>query len=179
MALVKQHPGVWITDDRMVLADKELLDFLKAQVPSSPFNRVRLCAHKDPNDSIHEMIIVLGKDTYVRPHRHVNKTESFHVIEGAADAVFFDDNGDIADVVFLGAANTDGTFFYRLTESRYHTQIIRSPFLVVHEVTSGPFNRCDTEFPIWSSDITDNHTRTEFFRELTSRVAEFRRRHST
>jgi hypothetical protein len=31
-------------------------------------------------------------------------------------------------------------FFYRLAESMFHTLLIKSDFLVVHEVTNGPFD---------------------------------------
>ena len=48
------------------------------------------------------MFIVLSKETYIRPHKHVNRIESLHVVEGKARAVFFDEIGSIIQVVPLG-----------------------------------------------------------------------------
>ena len=67
-----------------------------------PRSRIRLCAHPDVNDTLHEMLIVHEKGTYVRPHKHLNKTESVHIIEGSVDVVIFDDDGNITDVIQMG-----------------------------------------------------------------------------
>ena len=56
---------------------------------------MRLCAHPAVDDRLHEMVIAMARETYVRPHKHVNKSESVHVIEGLADAVLFDDAGNV------------------------------------------------------------------------------------
>ena len=57
--------------------------------------------HKDIKDNLHEMIIILSKETYIRPHKHLNKAESLHVIEGSADVIFFNDYGKIINCVRL------------------------------------------------------------------------------
>ena len=79
--------GKWVG---LTIAD---LAFLRSEAAKNPRQRIRLCAHQGPQDKVHEMFIVHGKDAYVRPHRHLNKTESFFLLEGQADAVFFDDEG--------------------------------------------------------------------------------------
>jgi hypothetical protein len=43
-------------------------------------------------------------------------------------------------VIRLGAPGSGRCFYYRLSESAFHTLLIRSEFLVVHEVTNGPFD---------------------------------------
>ena len=49
-------------------------------------HRMRLCAHDSPENTLHEMIVALTNDAYVRPHKHFNKAESFHVIEGRGES---------------------------------------------------------------------------------------------
>ena len=39
------------------------------------------------------MFVCLHKDTYVAPHFHKNKTESYHIIEGKVDIYFFNKKG--------------------------------------------------------------------------------------
>ena len=72
---------VYVSDGPIVKVSRDDVEELKRLAGRTPRQRVRLCAHHRAEDALHEMLIVLGRGTYVRPHRHVNKTESFHVIE--------------------------------------------------------------------------------------------------
>src|SRR5204862_7136681 len=103
--------------------------------------RARLCAHPNPDDPLHEMLIVLDRGTYVRPHRHAGKSESFHVIEGELDVVLFDYDGTVRDVVRMGPYGSGRAFYYRLMEPCYHTVLVSTPFALFHETTNGPFRR--------------------------------------
>ena len=89
------------------------------------------------------MLIGIRADSYIRPHKHEKKVESFHLVEGTADIVILNDVGDVTDVIEL---SPERSFFYRLAQPRYHTLLINSPVLVIHEVTNGPFQDSDT---IW------------------------------
>jgi cupin fold WbuC family metalloprotein len=123
----------------------DAVEFLKKEARDSPRRRARICTHRTDADTLHEMLIAIAADSYIPPHKHVAKAESFHVIEGTVDVVMLDDAGRVTDVVELGCLSTGRSFYYRLRESRYHTLLIRSAFLVVHEVTTGPFMREHTQ----------------------------------
>ena len=112
--------------------------------------RARLCAHPGPEDRLHEMLIVLDRGTYIRPHRHGNKAESFHIIEGELDVVIFHDDGAVRDVIRMGPYGSGKAFYYRIMEPCYHSVLVGTPHAVFHETTNGPFNRGDTEFAPWS-----------------------------
>jgi cupin fold WbuC family metalloprotein len=144
IALKKINDEVFVAEDRIVRAGPPEIAFLKAQAASNPRKRARICAHRSSGDRLHEMLIAISSDSYIRPHRHRDKSESFHIVEGSVDVVFFDDAGKIADVVELGDANTGRNFYYRLSDSLFHTLVIHSEFLIVHEVTNGPFVREET-----------------------------------
>jgi cupin fold WbuC family metalloprotein len=148
----KLNNEVFIAEGPLVRASRDDLNFLKSQAAASPRHRARLCAHSSSEDRLHEMLIVLTRDVYIRPHKHVNKTESFHVIEGSALVIFFDEHGKIDEQVRVGDVSSDNSFYFRNVDSRYHTQIITSDFLVFHETTNGPFNRADTLFAPWAPD---------------------------
>lgn len=135
--------------------------------------RIRVCAHHSTNDTLHEMLIVHSKNTYVRPHKHLGKPESFHVIEGRADIVVFDDNGDVRDVIQIGNYTSDHAFYYRISTPLYHTLLIRSDVLVFHETTAGPFNRKDTVFASWSPEESDNTGCALFIQKLILTVETF------
>ena len=147
MHIKKIQDGVWEAAGGLATIQQEHIQFLKDQIPASPRKRTRICIHRCGESPIHEMIIALDRHSYIRPHKHLGKTESFHLIEGRADAIFFDDTGGITEVVNLAEGES---IFYQVSEPCFHMQIVRSPFLVFHEVTGGPFRREDTVFASWS-----------------------------
>ncbi len=112
--------------------------------------RARLCAHPGPDDRLHEMLIVLDRGTYIRPHRHGGKSESFHIIEGELDVIVFHDDGTIREVVRMGPYGSGKVFYYRIMEDCYHSVLIHTPYALFHETTNGPFNREEVEFAAWS-----------------------------
>lgn len=112
--------------------------------------RIRLCTHSSPQTKLQEMFIVQTLGCYIRPHRHRNKVESLLVLEGAADLVFFREDGRPEKVVSLGAYSTGRKFYSRINSLVYHALLIRSEVFVFHEVTEGPFAKRKTEFPKWA-----------------------------
>jgi cupin fold WbuC family metalloprotein len=151
----KENDEVLYSTDEIVTLNKTILDELKSMALKNPRTRIRLCTHKDPKDSLHEMFIIHAKECYVRPHRHIAKIESFAVLEGEADAVFFNNDGSVRNVLALGEIGSGKQFYYRIADPIYHSLVIKSEFLVFHEVTEGPFVRNKTEFPIWAPDRED------------------------
>lgn len=131
--------GVFAAEQAVVRLGAEEVAFLKRQAVMSTRRRARICAHRDGNDTLHEMLIALRADSYVHPHKHVNKIESFHIIEGLVDVVVLDDSGALLEAIELGDTASGKPFYYRLADSLYHTLVIHSEFLIIHEVTNGPF----------------------------------------
>lgn len=145
---------------------------LKTGVHETVRKRTRLCTHKGGTDRLHEMFVTYVKETYVRPNKHIGKDESLHILEGSADFVFFDDKGNITDIVPLGSYQSDRPFYCRIPAAVYHTWVIHSEVLVVHEATPGPFDRKDTIFAEWSPKEDDPNA-VEYMRQLSERAAMF------
>jgi cupin fold WbuC family metalloprotein len=161
----------------LVTLDAEAVAQLKRDAKRNPRRRIRLCAHASVDDRLHEMLIVHERDCYVRPHKHLAKSESFHVIEGEVDVVIFDDTGSVADVIQMGTFDSGRPFFYRLAEPTFHTLLIRSPVLVFHETTNGPFRREETVFAPWAPDDSKPDDVRRFLSGLNDAVASHVRRH--
>ena len=136
--------------DDVVRVDASDIDEIKRKARLNPRKRIRICAHKDISESIHEMLIVHEKGCYVKPHKHINKIESFHIIEGSTYIILFDEDGRINQSILMGDYATGRKFFYRLPRSRYHTLLIQSDVLVFHEITNGPFRPEDTVWAPWA-----------------------------
>jgi len=166
----EESPGVLYSDESLVRIGREEVDFLASRVESTPLKRIRLCAHRGIQDRLQEMFIVHSRHTYIRPHRHVSKSESLLVLQGEADAVFFEDRGRIANVMRLGEYGSGHTFFYRIDDAVYHSLVIHSEILAFMEATTGPFSRVDSEFAPWSPDPANLEGGRRYMAELAGAV---------
>jgi cupin fold WbuC family metalloprotein len=159
---------VYVADEPIVSVGKKEMGFLKQKVHTTQRKRVRLCAHKDIENTLHEMFVVYMSMTYVKPNKHLNKDESLHILEGEADFIFFDEHGKIIAIIPLGDYNSGRQFYIRVPAFVYHTIIMRSETLVIHEVTPGPFVRSDTVWAPWAPEETDQAAVAKFMDQLRS-----------
>ena len=171
MRLRKLNDEVLVADEPIVRVSGADLAALKQQALANPRQRIRICAHPDTGDRLHEMLIVHTRGTYVRPHKHLNKSESVHIIEGEVDVVFLDEAGAVSDVVRLGDYRSGRQFYYRIGQPLYHTLLISSEFLVFHEITNGPFRREETIFAPWAPEESDPAAGGEFQARVAREVA--------
>lgn len=167
MRMRKFNEEVYFSDEKILKVDKSLIDILKKKAIVNKRKRVRLCFHKNVDENIHEMLIVHTRDTYVRPHKHLNKIESFNIIEGEADVILFDEDGNIIETIKMGDYGSGLNFYYRIDDPFYHMLVIKSDVLVFHEVTNGPFDRSDTVFSAWSPEDSNEDAVKEYLRTLS------------
>jgi len=162
MKITEFNPEVFFSREDITKVSNQDLEFLKKKASNNERRRVRLCTHKNLQDKVHEMLIIHGKDAYVRPHKHIDKSESLHVIEGKAYAIIFEESGKLSEIIPMGDCNSGLTFYYRIREPVYHSLIITSDFFVFHEAVEGPFDRSKTIFAPWSPG-DDNHEKVKAF----------------
>lgn len=156
MNFVRQSEEVYYTTSAITTVSAQDVAFLKARAAENPRRRVRLCAHSQVSDSLHEMLIVHMLGHYARPHKHVAKSESFHLIEGRLKIFLFDDEGRHTGVIDMSEPGGGASFFYRLASSTFHSVYVETDFVVFHEVTNGPFDRHDTIWAPWAPAETDS-----------------------
>jgi cupin fold WbuC family metalloprotein len=152
---LKESEEVLYPAEEVVLVKGADVQEFKRLALLNPRKRIRLCTHRSPDETVHEMFIIHTDQTYVRPHKHIGKAESFSIIEGVVDVILFHDDGTILKVIRMGDIQSGNAFYYRLSEPIFHTLIIRSKILVFHEITQGPFLREQTEFAKWSPEKFD------------------------
>ena len=149
------QPGIYYTDRDVVSADQTVINVLKEAARTLPIRRARLCAHPTPDALQQDMLIVSHRDTYVAPHRHLTKSETMIVLEGEADAYFFDEAGTLENIVPMGSLASGRTYFYRMPAGRFHSLRITSELLVFVEGTLGPFVRSESENAPWAPAADD------------------------
>lgn len=170
MKWIKQNNAVFGTTSNIVTINNSDVIMLKQNVAASADKRIRICTHQQPEDGLHEMLIVLLKGTYVRPHKHVNKSESFHIIEGLLDVIIFDDTGKIIDIITMGDFSSGKNFFYRLSTALFHTIFLRSDSVTFHETTNGPFQKENTIYPEWAPVSENKIAVNEFMTMLENSI---------
>src|SRR5579864_1112978 len=138
MKWIQQNSEIYQAQSNIVKINSQDISKLKNTVLETKNKRVRICAHQNSDDVLHEMLIVIAKSSYVRPHKHINKSESFHMIEGQLDVIIFDDEGNILEIIPMGNPASGENFFYRLSTDHFHSLVIKSDFVVFHETTNGP-----------------------------------------
>lgn len=173
VSLRAESPEVYYTDAPVVVAAAADIAELKKIAKANPRLRSRLCAHPGPSANLHEMLIVHHHDVYVRPHMHIGKPESFHLLEGNVLVVMFNNDGTIRDVMDMGEYGSGKPFFYRSPECVFHTLLITSEWLAFHETTAGPFNPAQTKFPDWAPDGSDMGAARRYSDRLREAAAAF------
>jgi len=148
----KQNEEVLYTKDEITKISSSDIETLIEMADQTTRKRIRICAHPSLDDPVHDMLIVHFQDTYVRPHKHLNKDETFHIIQGELKVVIFNDDGAIKSFISMGEYGSGKTFFYRMSKSYFHSVIPSSEVVVFHETTKGPFNKDETIFPDWAPD---------------------------
>ena len=145
---------LYTTADIATVGDVDIAA-LKERAAGNTRQRCRLCTHPEASADLHGMLIVHGRDAYVRPHRHMGKAETLHVIEGSAELIVFDETGAVSCAEPLTPAGTAGNFYYRMPAGVFHSLLITSDWLVFYESTIGPFDRTKTENAPWSPEDGD------------------------
>ena len=140
---------IFLGEDIAEVRLEDWIDKLKSAAETAPYRRARLCLHHDHTDLVHEMFIVFCKDSIVPIHKHLNKSESFHVIEGELDVVIFDDEGNLVRRVEMGPPGSGKSFLYRMSVDAWHSVIPRSDYVAIHETTTGPFEADDCAYAPW------------------------------
>ena len=103
-----------------VEVDSSILNDLSLLAEGTTRGRIRLCAHMENDEHVHEMFIVHPQGAYIQPHKHLGKSESLLILSGEADYFIFDDDGAIFRKIVMGDYQSEKCFFFRLQEPLFH-----------------------------------------------------------
>lgn len=167
-------PGLFYSREPIFSITRKPMSGLRRLAAESPLGRARICVHQSPSDVVHEMLIVVTRESYIRPHKHLSKSESFHMIEGEMDVLIFSDDGQLENVVEMSAYTESANFYYRLSVAKFHTLALKSEWALFHETTSGPFNPDDSVGAPWAPQEKGMPAEIQSFRSgLDAKVRAF------
>lgn len=158
--------SVIFADADVVVVNDEQLRKLRELARQAPLRRARLCLHRGVDDTVHEMVIAFATGSYVRPHRHHDKSESFHVIEGRLTVILFDDDGRVMRRIALGPHGSERPYLYRASSPAWHTVLLETDSVILHETTNGPFVPGAAEYAPWEPNPDDPAAISKFLASL-------------
>ena len=148
------------------LVDKRLLNELKIYSEIHDHCNVRICLHEGPDADHHDMVALERRGRYYRPHKHLRKGDTFHLLEGRLGIFSFDDTGIVIDAVVIGPGE-----IYRTAVNTYHAVLPLTDYVIHHENKPGPFERSgDSVFPDWAPDGSDADAVMTYLETLATRL---------
>ncbi|NVO19131.1 MAG: WbuC family cupin fold metalloprotein [Bacteroidetes bacterium] len=121
----------------MIKIGTELLNEVSAKAKLSPRLRMNHNFHPKLDDPVQRLLNALEPWTYIRPHKHAGKEESFVLLRGKVLAVSFNDDGSIRDHFILSTDH--GQLGLEFEENTYHMLTALETDSVVYEIKEGPF----------------------------------------
>ena len=109
-----------------------------AQARVSPRHRFPKILHK-PGDECNKVFNFITCDSYMQPHLHPGdeKIEEISLVKGRAAVFFFDDSGDVVEILLLKKEGVDRV---RVPAFTWHTYVMLSDEVVTYETMMGKYD---------------------------------------
>ena len=125
--------------------DKDLLDSITQKAKESPRLRMNHNLHDSLDSKVQRLFNALEPGTVLPIHRHQNTDETYILIRGKIEVIFYDDDKNITDRFVI--SQEDGIFGVHILKNTWHTLEVLESGSVIFEVKEGPYQ------PISENDI--------------------------
>ena len=127
------------------MVSRDMINKLKEISELRGERNARFCLHASPYSLLHDMIILEYQNKKCRkPHKHLKKDETLHMIEGEMLSLIFSDSGNLLEKIVLSPKNK---FSYRVSKGFYHVWLPKTKLVIYREIKQGPFNPEDNLAP--------------------------------
>ena len=140
LELVK--PRVFKIIDGSYYNTNDLVDSLYGECMATSWDYSRICFHKNDNSSLMSMLILMVNKFTYPPHLHSWKDESYSVICGEANLIFFDAH----TCEPTNAIHMQPSSFFHNDLNSYHTFTPLTDRFAFIESTVGPFTDQNLKF---------------------------------
>lgn len=145
---IKARALSFFANSNTVMVNQKLIEELRQLSLNNGNCNARICLHTSSDSNFHEMVVLEREGFYFPPHRHTNKGESCHIIEGELAVFTFDDLGKVNNHTVLGK---DGNLMSRVGIGQWHLTLPLTDPVIYHEAKPGPFVAAsDSEFAQWA-----------------------------
>ncbi len=148
---------------------EDLLDDVTAQAKANARLRMNYNLHHSLEAGVQRMLNALEPGTYLRPHRHLGKEETYLVLRGSLVAFFYDDEGHVTGKVFLSPS--EGKYGLEIPAGVWHSILVLQSGTVIFEVKQGPYRPLVAEeVASWSPEPADANGVAVFMEHLSALV---------
>lgn len=127
----------------MKLITEELLDNVTAQAKENARLRMNYNFHETMDAPVHRMLNALEPGTYLPPHRHSDKEETYLVLRGRLMAFFYDEEGNVTEKICLNPL--EGRYGLEIPPRTWHSIIALESGTVIFEIKKGPYQPLSPE----------------------------------
>lgn len=119
-----------------MIIDNELLDKVSAQAQASERLRMNYNLHDSLDAKAQRLLNALEPGTVLPIHRHPHTAETYILLRGRMDVVFYGETG--AETERYRLDPTTGNYGVHIPAGQWHTIEVRKPS-VIFEVKDGPY----------------------------------------
>lgn len=149
----------------MKLITEELLDTVTAQAKENPRLRMNYNLHTTMDASVHRMLNALEPGTYLPPHRHADKEETYLVLRGSMLVFFYDEEGNVTDKVCLGS--NKGNLGLEIPPGTWHSIVVLESGTIIFEIKKGPYQPVSPEdLASWAPVSSDERGIKAFIKRM-------------
>ena len=149
----------------MKLITEDLLDSVTSQAKENPRLRMNYNFHTSLDEPIHRLLNALEPGTYLPPHRHSDKTETYLVLRGSLWVFFFDAAGSITEKVLLNPL--EGKYGVEIPSGTWHGLVVVESGTVIFEMKKGPYQPLPPEdLASWAPAPSDEEGAEAFMKRL-------------
>lgn len=124
---------------------------LRESLEECEYDIARILLHDSADSSLHDMVIAMKSGYWVPPHKHADKAECYHSIEGRVLFFEFDEVGNVNRLATLGGEDSQ---IYRIEPGTWHAVLGFAKVSLFHESRPGPFpEEGDSLYPDWQCDL--------------------------
>ena len=149
----------------MKLISEELLDGVTRAAQENSRLRMNYNFHESLDAPIHRLLNALEPGTYLPPHRHSDKEETYVVLRGSLWTFFYDDSGNVTEKVCLNPAA--GTYGVEIPVGTWHSIVVLETGTVIFEIKSGPYQPLPPEdIAPWAPAPSDTEGVAEYIKRM-------------
>lgn len=149
----------------MKLITEELLDAVTSQAKENPRLRMNYNFHAEMDAPIHRLLNALEPGTYLPPHRHRDKEETYLVLRGSLLAFFYDEAGDVTEKVLLNPS--EGKYGLEIPPCTWHSIVALESGTVIFEIKKGPYSPLSLEdLASWAPAASDEEDAKAFMKRM-------------
>lgn len=160
---------VLFVKDKIIKFDSLAIQSIKQQAALNLSGKMRYCFHENEEAEMQEMLFVVPRTGYARPHMHKDVAESHVIIDGEGYCIVFNDFGDIQDYFRVSPQHN---FLYRISRKMWHMVVPISEQLVIYEIREGKFNNDTNIFPEWAPEENEIEKVKQYKQNLFAQIGE-------